>query len=97
MRPVIRMHACNYDCSAAHGAQWQELEIIFGRLLQHRNMRERRVQLTSIWYKHAKRRVRYVYIRKHLLAYFLYSETLTRMRVLQEDDICFTLMVAIFK
>ena len=42
MRPVIRMHACDYDCSAAHGAQWQELELIFGRLLQHRNIRERR-------------------------------------------------------
>ena len=42
MRPVIRMHACDYDRSAAHGAQWQELELIFGRLLQHGNMRERR-------------------------------------------------------
>ena len=28
--------------SAAHGAQWQELELIFGWLLQHRNMCERR-------------------------------------------------------
>ena len=35
MRPVIRMHVCDYDRSAAHGAQWQELELIFGRLLQH--------------------------------------------------------------
>ena len=42
MRPVIRMHACDYDRSAAHGAQWQELELIFGRLLQHGNIRERR-------------------------------------------------------
>ena len=42
MRPIIRMHACDYDCIAAHGAQWQELELIFGRLLQHGNMRERR-------------------------------------------------------
>ena len=42
MRPVIRMHACNYDCSTAHSAQWQELELIFSRLLQHGNMRERR-------------------------------------------------------
>ena len=37
MRPVIRMHARDYDCSAAHGAQWQEQELIFGRLLQHGN------------------------------------------------------------
>ena len=36
------MHACDYDSSAAHGAQWQELELIFGRLLQHGNIRERR-------------------------------------------------------
>ena len=35
------MYACNYDPSAAYGAQWQELVLIFGRLLQHRNMRER--------------------------------------------------------
>ena len=27
------MHACNYDRSAAYGAQWQEPELIFGRLL----------------------------------------------------------------
>ena len=40
MRPVIRMHACDYyDRSAAHGAQWQDLELIFCRLLQHGNMR----------------------------------------------------------
>ena len=25
--------------SAAHGAEWQDLELIFRRLLQHRNMR----------------------------------------------------------
>ena len=42
MRPVIRMHACDYDRSTAHGAQWQELELIFSWLLQHGNMRERR-------------------------------------------------------
>ena len=42
MRPVIRMHACDYDRSAAHGAQWQELELIFGWLLLHGNMRKRR-------------------------------------------------------
>ena len=42
-------------------------------------------QLTSVWY-----------IRKHCLAYFLYMETLTRMRVLQEDEICFTSKDAIF-
>ena len=42
MRPVIRMHACDYDRSAAHGAQWQELELIFGRVLQHGIMRRRR-------------------------------------------------------
>ena len=42
MGPVIGMHVCDSDCSAAHGAQCQELELIFGRLLQHGNMRERR-------------------------------------------------------
>ena len=42
MRPVIRMHACDYNHSAAQGAQWQELELIFSQLLQHGNMRERR-------------------------------------------------------
>ena len=42
MHPVIRMHACDYDPSAAHGAQWQELELIIGWLLQHGSMRERR-------------------------------------------------------
>ena len=30
------------DRSAAHSAQWQDLELIFRRLSQHRNMRERR-------------------------------------------------------
>ena len=42
MRPVIRMHACDY------GAQWQELELIFGRLLQHGNMRERRERVVHV-------------------------------------------------
>ena len=42
MRPVIRMHAWDNNHSAAHGAQWQELELIFSWLLQHGNMRERR-------------------------------------------------------
>ena len=42
MRPVIGMHACDYDRSAAHGAQWQELELIFGRCLLHGNMCKRR-------------------------------------------------------
>ena len=45
MRPVIRMHVCHYDRSAAHGAhtaQWQELELIFGWPLQHGNMHEKR-------------------------------------------------------
>ena len=146
MHPVIRMHACNFDCSAAHSAQWQELELIFGWLLQHGNMRERskrvahaslrpaetfmravvhlrkqhlsvyknvqtiiswllpalkgfynmHAQLTSVSYIHAKRRVRYVYIRKHWLAYFSYTEMVTCMRVLHEDEICFTSMEAIF-
>ena len=27
---------------SAHGAKWQDLELIFHRLLQHGNMRERR-------------------------------------------------------
>ena len=40
------MHsAYDYDCSAAHGAQWQELELILHRLLQHGNMRKRRERL----------------------------------------------------
>ena len=42
MRPLIRMRAYDYDCSAAHGAQWQELELILRRLLQHGNIRARR-------------------------------------------------------
>ena len=44
MRPLIKMHACYYDRSTAHGAQWQELELMFGQLLQYRNMRERRAE-----------------------------------------------------
>ena len=43
MHPVIRMHGCEYDCSAAHGAQWQKLELI--GLLQHRNMCKRREKI----------------------------------------------------
>ena len=42
MRPVIRMHAYDYNSSAVHSAQWQELELILRRLLQKGNMRERR-------------------------------------------------------
>ena len=42
LRPGIRMHAFSYNRSAAHGAQWQELELILRRLLQHGNMSERR-------------------------------------------------------
>ena len=30
------------NCSTAHSAQWQDLELIFRRLLQHGNMCERR-------------------------------------------------------
>ena len=47
MGPVIRMHAWD-DHSAAHGAQWQELELTLGRLLQHRNMRERRERVAHV-------------------------------------------------
>ena len=137
------------DRSAAQSAQWQELELILRRLLQHGNMRERRkggsvrachldlrkcscvrvvdprkqhvfvyenaqtiiswllpafkgfydthAQLTSVSYKHAKRRLRYMYIRKQRLAHFSYTETVTCMRVLHNDEISFTSMDAILK
>ena len=115
------MHAYYFDRSTAHGAQWQELELILRRLLQHGNIRTRRegsigcaslrpaetlmracmrpseaacfrvrkctnnhqlncgrcsnvfttrmriAQLTSVLYKHAKRRVRCVYMYKQTL------------------------------
>ena len=48
MRVWINMHACDYDRSAAHGAQWQELELIFGQLLLHGNMRERRERVVHV-------------------------------------------------
>ena len=54
-------------------------------------------QPVSVSYKHAKRCVRSVYIRKQGLAYFSYAEMLTRMRVLHKDEICFTSMDAILK
>ena len=31
-------NATEAQCSAAHSDQWQKLELIFRRLLQHRNM-----------------------------------------------------------
>ena len=34
-----------YDRSAAHGAQWQNVELKFRRLLQHGNRRARRVRV----------------------------------------------------
>ena len=141
------MHACDYDRSAAHGAQGQELELIFGRLLQHGNIWERRdgssvrhldqqkrscvrvvdpwkqhisvyknvqtifsrlllglkgyydthMQPVSVSPRHAKHCMRYVYKRKQRLAHFLYTETVTCMRVLHKDEICFTSMDAILK
>ena len=45
MRPVIRMHAYDYDHNAAHSAQWQKLELILRWLLQHGKMSERREQV----------------------------------------------------
>ena len=33
---------CMHVTVSAHGAKWQDLELIFHRLLQHGNMRERR-------------------------------------------------------
>ena len=42
MHPVIRMHTYDYHRSAAHSAQWQELELILRQLLQHGNMLEKR-------------------------------------------------------
>ena len=54
MRPVIRMHACDYDGSAAHGAQWQELELMFGRLLQHGNICERRERVVHASHRPAE-------------------------------------------
>ena len=50
-----------------------------------------------LYCKHAKCHARYVYIRKHWLAGFPYTETVTRMRILHEDEICFTSMDAFFK
>ena len=40
--------------SAAHGAQWQELELIFGRLLLHGNMRERRERVVHASHRPAE-------------------------------------------
>ena len=54
MRPVIRMHACDYDRSSAHGAQWQELELIFGWLLLHGNMREKRERVVHASHRPAE-------------------------------------------
>ena len=48
------MHACDYNRSAAQGAQWQELELIFGRLLQHGNMRERRERVVHASHRPAE-------------------------------------------
>ena len=48
-------------------------------------------------YKHAKRRVNYVYIRKHWMAYFSYTETVTHMRGLHDGKIRYASMNVIFK
>ena len=37
-----RVSATVARCNAAHSAQWQDLELIFRRLLQHGNMHKRR-------------------------------------------------------
>ena len=54
-------------------------------------------QPASASYRHAKRCVRYVHTRKQYLAYFSYTETVTRVRIWDEDEIRFTSMGAIFK
>ena len=53
----VWVSATEARCSAAHSAHWQKLEL--------KGFYDTHAQLTSVWYKHAKRRVRYVYIRKH--------------------------------
>ena len=132
MRPVIRIHACDYHRSAAHSAQWQELELILRQLLQHVNMLEKRERVVYASLSPAETFMRAcrrpteaarfhrskvfticsalpyhidtqntvcatycTYIRKHLLAYFSYMETLTRMRGLHNGEIHFTSMDAI--
>ena len=57
-----------------------------------KGLNETHSQPDSMSYMHAK-----VHIRKHWLAYFLYTETVIRMHVLHEDEICFSSMDAIFK
>ena len=54
MRPVIRMHVYDYNRSAAHCAQWQELELIFGRLLKHGNICARRERVVHASHRPAE-------------------------------------------
>ena len=125
--PPVYTAVCCLPCdrSAAHSAQWQDLEPIFRRPSQHGNrcVRRERVafvslrpaetfmrayydthrscmlpvfkgmydthtQLASVSYRHAKRCVHCVHICKYWLAYFSYTETVTRLRVLHKDEIC---------
>ena len=50
-RPQMRDH------SAAHSAQWQDLELTFRQLLQHGNMRERRERVVYVSRKSSRMHV----------------------------------------
>ena len=99
-------HWDQWKCSCVHVVDprkqhvlvYENVQTIISWLLPaFKGFYDTHAQLTSVSYKHAKRRLRYMYIRKQRLAHFSYTETVTCMRVLHNDEISFTSMDAILK
>ena len=87
-----------WDPRKLHVTMYENAQTIVSWLLpKFKGFYNTHAQLASVSYKYAKRRLRYVYMRKHWLAHFSYTETVTCMHVLRNDEICFTSMDDILK
>ena len=76
----------------------KQTQTLFSWLLPlFKGLYDTHTQPVSASYRHAKRCVRYVNTRKQYSAYFSYTETVTHVRVWDDDEIRFTSMGAIFK
>ena len=79
-------YACScvrvWDPRKLHVSVYENAQTIFSWFLPlFKGLYDTHTQPASISYRHAKRCMRFVHIRKQYLAYFSYTETVMRMRV----------------
>ena len=84
---------CVWDPWKLHVSVYENAQTIISWLLPAlKGFYDTHMHPVSVSHRHANRCVRYVYLSKHWLDYFLYTKTVKCMRFLHEDEIFFTSM-----